>query len=71
MPISTHEELKESIELLTNYRNRLIKEAADIAKKLQLSNEEVSDSLEKACEMDKIEKLIKILNSKMMEIDYQ
>ena len=54
MTESSLKELNESIELLSNYRDRLKKEIITISKKLQMSNEKINNSIEGNLELAKV-----------------
>ena len=54
----TQEELEESIETLTKYRNRLRNEVISISKRLRIPKEKVSSSLENHSELKQIEKIL-------------
>ncbi len=64
----TAQEIKESIQDLTNYRDRLIKEVVKIAKKLQMPQGKIESTLAENPEIKKIEKAINQLAKQQQEI---
>ena len=59
----TSEELQESLELLSRYRDRLRNEVISMSKKLRLPNQKINSSLENHPELKKINNYIEKLNS--------
>ncbi len=57
----TSEELTESIQSLTHYRDRLRKEVIAISTKLRISNQKINSSLDNHSELNKIESVLKQL----------
>ncbi len=51
-------DLNESIQLLSNYRDRLMKEVTAIAKKLQMPNSQINSTLEENSELTEINKAL-------------
>tara|TARA_Y100001968_G_scaffold309345_1_gene329013 strand:+ start:589 stop:801 length:213 start_codon:yes stop_codon:yes gene_type:complete len=66
MKEATAEELKESIEALTSYRNRLKEEVIAISQKLRMPEEKIHSTLKDNIELRRIDKVIKKLS---IEID--
>tara|TARA_Y100001968_G_scaffold136503_1_gene124620 strand:- start:71576 stop:71815 length:240 start_codon:yes stop_codon:yes gene_type:complete len=54
-------ELNESIEALSNYRDRLRKEVISISNKLRIPSEKIELSLKQHSELEKIEAMLKKL----------
>ncbi len=59
----TLEELKESIEALTAYRDRLHKEVSTIAKKLRMPQHKIDSTLKEHSELKEVEQAIIQLTS--------
>ena len=62
MEEATAEELKESIEVLTGYRNRLKEEVIAISQKLRMPKEKIHSTLNDNIELKRIDSVIKKLS---------
>ena len=54
----TQEELKKSIQELSEYRDRLTKEVVSIAKKLKMPQKKIASTLAEHSELKKIEEIL-------------
>ncbi len=63
MPETNHQELTESIELLSGYHDRLEKEVVLIAKKLQVPPKKINSTLAKHAELVEIKHAISRLTA--------
>ena len=57
----TSEELTESIQSLTNYRDRLRQEVIAISEKLKIPNQKINSSLNNHLELNQIEEILEKL----------
>lgn len=62
-PVPSHEELEESIEQLTAYRDRLIKDVVGMGQRLKLPQKQVDFTLKQHPELGKIEAILDQLES--------
>tara|TARA_Y100001968_G_scaffold297440_1_gene306370 strand:+ start:1951 stop:2160 length:210 start_codon:yes stop_codon:yes gene_type:complete len=62
MEEATAEELKESIDALQSYHNRLKEEVIAISNKLRMPKEKINESIQDNNELKKIESIIKKLS---------
>ncbi len=65
-------QLKESIQLLSNYRDRLEKEIVTIANKLQIPKEKINATLSQHKELNDVKKTLKeLIDYREKQIDKQ
>ncbi len=71
MANATLQEINESIQLLSEYRDRLQKEINTISKKLQIKPQRISSKLKEQLELQSIEVLINsLIEQRNKNIDY-